>query len=150
MEFVSAGIFVGEYRHNVDAKGRLTIPSQWRIQGDENGEVYLALPNPAGFVTVYPPEMIGRLKEKVSEMSMADLAGEDALSQVMSMAHSFSCDKNGRINLNEKLLKHAGITKEAVLLGKITSFSIYSPEQYESAFSGDLESKMEALRRLGF
>ena len=46
----------------------------------------------------------------------------------MSMAHSFSCDKQGRIQLSEKLLKHAKIAKEAVLLGKLSTFSIYGAQ----------------------
>ena len=51
--------FVGEFTHALDSKGRLTIPSKWRIPGGDN--TYLALPNPGGYVTVYPPKMVARL-----------------------------------------------------------------------------------------
>ena len=53
--------FVGEFTHALDSKGRVTIPSKWRISGGDN--TYLALPNPSGYITVYPPKMIGRLEE---------------------------------------------------------------------------------------
>ncbi len=144
------GIFVGEYRHSMDAKGRLTIPSPWRLDGEEGRDAFLALPNPAGYITVYPPEMIAQLKERVSKISMGDVEGQAALTVVMSMAHSFSSDKQGRINLNERLIAHAGIEKEVVLLGKVSSFSIYSAKAYESVKPGDVGSMMEALSRFGF
>jgi MraZ protein len=131
----------------MDAKGRLTIPSAWRLQAE--GETFLALPNPAGYVTVYPPEMIARLKERVSGISMGDVEGQAALTALMSMAHSFTSDKQGRINLNERLIRHAGIRKEAVLLGKVSTFSIYSAEAYEAVKPGDSQGMMAALARFG-
>lgn len=150
MEAVDTGIFVGEFRHSIDAKGRLTIPSQWRLQKAGGQEVFLALPNPDGYITVYPPEMIAQLKERISKIGMADKDGQAALTAVMAMAHSFSADKQGRINLNERLLGHARISKEAVLLGKVTSFSIYSPQVYEAVQPGDMQSMVDALSRFGF
>ncbi len=130
MVFSDQALYVGEFRHNLDVKGRLTIPSKWRFQGDEM-DVYLALPNPSGFITVYPPERIRLLEEKIRNISMTDPEGQRMLTAFLSMAHKFGCDKQGRINLNEKLVLHAGIEKEAVLLGAISSFNIYSPAVYE-------------------
>ncbi|MGB0344441.1 MAG: division/cell wall cluster transcriptional repressor MraZ [Coraliomargarita sp.] len=124
--------FVGVKRHNIDEKGRLTIPSAWRPGSSSSDNFFLALPNPAGFVTVYPPRMIAQLEERIAQISMGDLEAQQALTDLMSMAHSFSCDKQGRINLNDELLSYAGITKGAVLVGKLTSFSIYSEESYKS------------------
>lgn len=124
--------FVGVKRHNIDEKGRLTIPSAWRPRPDSKENFFLALPNPSGFVTVYPPKMIAQLEERIAQISMGDMEAQQALTDLMSMAHSFSCDKQGRINLNDELLAFAGIAKEAVLVGKLTSFSIYSGETYEA------------------
>ena len=89
--------FVGEFTHALDSKGRVTIPSKWRIQGGEN--TYLALPNPSGYITVYPPKMIERLEEKVSEASLSDPQAQSLLMELFSKADSFGCDKQGRINL---------------------------------------------------
>ena len=67
----SYNLFVGEFTHALDSKGRLTIPSKWRIPGGDN--TYLTLPNPGGYVTVYPPKMVARLEEKVAEASLSDV-----------------------------------------------------------------------------
>ena len=44
-------LFVGEFRHKLDAKNRLTIPSDWRFEADGRS-VYLAIPNPKGCISV--------------------------------------------------------------------------------------------------
>jgi MraZ protein len=68
------------------------------------------------------------------------------------MAHSFSCDKQGRINLNEKLIKHAQIGKGAVLLGMMSTFNIYSEELRDAALAGgpsDSITRASVFQRFG-
>ena len=140
--------FVGEFTHALDAKGRVTIPSKWRIQGGEN--TYLGLPNPSGYITVYPPKMIERLEGKVSEASLSDPQAQSLLMELFSKADSFGCDKQGRINLSDKLLEHAGIKGKAVLVGKFSSFAIWSEDRRKA--EGDDASErniFDAMRELG-
>jgi len=139
--------FVGEFTHALDPKGRLTIPSKWRISGGES--TYLALPNPGGYITVYPPKMVARLEEKVAEASFSDTRTQALLMELFSKAHSFGCDKQGRINLNDKLLEHAGIKKKAVLVGNFSAFAIWSMDQYSKRESADQRNIFDAMRELG-
>ena len=139
--------FVGEFTHTLDPKGRLTIPSKWRIPGGEN--TYLALPNPGGYITVYPPKMVGRLEEKVAEASFSDVRAQALLMELFSKAHSFGCDKQGRINLNDKLLEHAGIQGKAVLVGNFSAFAIWSEDRYAKRESADQRNIFDAMRELG-
>lgn len=131
--------YVGEFRHSLDAKNRLTVPAKWRFDGDEGDTSYLALPNPNGSITVYPPKMIEHLEEKITSVHMlGDPNKVRALTRIFSRAERFGCDKQGRINLTEKLIKHAGIAKEAVLAGLFTTFHIWSPERF-TEHNGDEE-----------
>ena len=139
--------FVGEFTHALDSKGRVTIPSKWRISGGEN--TYLALPNPGGYITVYPPKMVGRLEEKVAEASFSDVRTQALLMELFSKAHSFGCDKQGRINLNDKLLEHADIQSKAVLVGNFSAFAIWSEGRYASRESADQRNIFDAMRELG-
>jgi len=140
--------FVGEFTHALDSKGRVTIPSKWRIQGGEN--TYLALPNPSGYITVYPPKMIERLEEKVAEASLSDPQAQSLLMELFSKADSFGCDKQGRINLSDKLLDHAGIKGKAVLVGKFSSFAIWSESRREKEGEEKNERDIfDAMRELG-
>ena len=139
--------FVGEFTHALDSKGRVTIPAKWRISGGDN--TYLALPNPSGYITVYPPRMIERLEEKVSEANLSDTEAQSLLMELFSKADSFGCDKQGRINLNDKLLEHAGIKKKAVLVGNFSAFAIWSEDQYAKRESADQRNIFDAMRELG-
>lgn len=143
-------IYVGEFWHNLDAKKRLTVPAKWRLPGDE-ADYYLGLPNPEGFISVYPPKMIERLQERVAQISMGDTAAQATLMYLSSKAHSFGCDKSGRIQLNDALLEHADVKKESVLVGNFNTFSIWSPERYEQFKKklGEKETIMGALDKLG-
>ena len=134
----NTGKFFGEYRHSVDDKGRLTIPSQWRPKIDSEDNDFLALPSlTERSVTVYPPKMIEQLYERFSQISMGDQNGQRAIRRIMSMAHNFSCDKQGRINLNEKLINHAGLKKTVVLLGEASKFMIYDEAFYDELMTDD-------------
>tara|TARA_A100001037_G_C14791665_1_gene474923 strand:- start:24 stop:470 length:447 start_codon:yes stop_codon:yes gene_type:complete len=139
--------FVGEYRHSVDEKGRLTIPSKWRIKGDDSA--YLGIPNPEGYVTVLPPARAALLYETLSKAALSDHGAQQLLMQLGSQSHSFGCDKQGRINLNDKLLKHAGIKGKAALVGNFTTFSVWSEERYVKREAPTDRTILDAMRDLG-
>ncbi|MDP0498425.1 MAG: division/cell wall cluster transcriptional repressor MraZ [Verrucomicrobiota bacterium JB024] len=130
------GLYAGEHRHNLDAKKRLTVPSKWRFDGDENA-LYLAFADPSGCVTVYPPKMVEQLKARLSSISLGDKKGQRAIMRLLGQSDQFTFDKNGRINLNERLYRHAGIEKEVVLVGTVNKFHLWEPERYEAYIEAD-------------
>jgi MraZ protein len=144
---VGKSVFVGEFLHQLDVKNRLCIPSKWRFSGDQE-DVYLALPNPLGCITIYPPKMIERLEEKVSAVSLGDARGQKVLAKLFSQADTFGCDKQGRIILSEKLIRHAGISKNALLIGSYATFNIWEPEAYTQYLASPLEDDNEMSQLL--
>ncbi|WOO43542.1 hypothetical protein [Rubellicoccus peritrichatus] len=124
------GLYAGEFRHNLDAKKRLTIPSKWRFNGDESGQ-FLAFPDPSGCITVYPPEMVAQLKEKLSAVGMSNRVGQRAITRLFGASDAFTIDKSGRVNLTDRLCSHSGIEKACVLVGTLSKFSIWNPDRYE-------------------
>ena len=108
----------------------------------------MALPNPGGYITVYPPKMVARLEEKVAGASLSDKA-QSLLMELFSKAHSFGCDKQGRINLNDKLLEHASISGKAVLVGNFSAFTIWSEDRYSKREATDERNIFDAMRELG-
>jgi len=153
MSTQNTGKFFGEYRHTVDDKGRLTIPSQWRPEMVSTSNDFLALPSlTERSVTVYPPKMIEQLYERFSQISMGDQDGQRAIRRIMSMAHNFACDKQGRINLNEKLIKHASLKKSVVLLGEASKFKIFDESFYDQlmATEGEGEELADIAKGFGF
>lgn len=130
MSGISKPIYVGTFRHTLDAKNRLTIPAKWRFVGDEKAEVYLALPNPAGHVMVLPPAEVEKLYERISALPFSDAQAQEFQNKFFSQAHTFGCDKQGRINLPSALLERAGIDRDVVLVGTMTKFGLWSPARW--------------------
>jgi MraZ protein len=141
-------VYTGQFRHTLDDKGRLTIPSDWRTAHAPE-DTFLATPHPEGYIAVLPPEEVEKLRGKISAMKMNDGAAQAFAARFFSQTQSFSFDKNGRVGLTEELLKHAGVTKDAVLVGSLTKFHIYNParwQQEEARMAGD--NFGDAMRRL--
>jgi len=124
-------LYAGEFRHNLDSKRRLTVPSKWRSAGDDQ-QTFLAFPDTAGCVTIYPPAMVAKLKEKISQISIGDKKGRRAITRLLGSADKFTFDKSGRINIDGSLYEHASISKEVVLVGTLNYFQLWSPERYDA------------------
>ena len=146
MDKQDSTFFVGEFHRSIDEKGRLTIPAGWRPKnsGSKKGNDIncLALPTPDGNITVYPPKMIDQLEARISQVSIGDIEGQNAITELMQ----------GRINLNERLIAHAKIQKDVVLVGKLSTFSLFSDEGYEkfqSSYTVDEGTKAAVFQRFG-
>lgn len=141
--------YTGNFRHALDDKFRLTIPAAWR-SGHQETDVFLATPQPDGYIAVLPPPEIEKLHEKVSQIPLGDAAGQDFVATYFARTQSVSFDKAGRIGLTDALLKHAGIEKDVILVGSFNKFNIYSParwEKVEARTAGD--NYGDLMRRMG-
>jgi len=141
-------LYVGTYRHVLDAKNRLTIPSRWRFAGDEQADSYLALPQ-ADHVLVLSPIEIDRLYEKLASKALSDADAQSSIQKMFALAHAFGCDKQGRVGLPDQLLRDAGVDREAVLVGSLTKFALWSPDRWahhDSRATG--ESVGDIMRRM--
>jgi MraZ protein len=148
VSFSVKNFYIGEHARSIDEKMRIALPVKWR---PENGEdIFLALPNPVGCITVYPPKMIARLEAKVAEVSFGDTQGQMVLAKLFSKADTFSCDSRGRIKIEEKLLKHAQIQSEVVFVGGGSTFNMWEPEKFRNYLEKEpLEDVASVLKGLG-
>ena len=137
-------VYMGEYSRPVDDKRRLTVPSKWRFSGDETDRAYLALPNPNGSITLYPPEMTANLYQKVSEIGMANQQKQKVILNLFRNGESLGCDKQGRIMLSERLMAYANIAKDALLVGGLTTFQIWNPQNFEKWASEGISKEIVA------
>jgi len=141
--------YTGYFRHSLDDKNRLTIPSGWRVAHTEDDE-FVALPHPDGYIAVLPPPEVDRLYEKAAAKNLSDSEAQDVLTQLFAHAQTLRFDKQGRIGLTPELLRHAGIAKEAVLAGSLSKFAIWNPEQWEAKGQRmDSQTYRDLMRRAG-
>ena len=141
-------IFAGEFRHAMDAKNRVTIPSRWR-----RGEVdeFFAIPNPeGGFLMVMPPGEFKRLAEKVEhDESLAPAERRKFIRQFSSRAQHVTSDKQGRIVLPDEQCKLLNLRSEVVLVGNYSRFEIWSPEVWQKTVEEDAPAFGYLLGRVG-
>jgi len=140
-------IYTGRFRHTLDDKNRLTIPSAWRATHAETDQ-FLATANPDGHIVVLPPADLEKLYEKTSQQAMSD-RDQAGLDYFFSMALSFNFDKQGRFALSDDLRLHAGLDKDVILVGSLNKFSIYSPARWEKVTQKVAGELGESMRRIG-
>lgn len=149
MTDLAQGIYAGEFKHTLDSKNRLTIPAKWRFAGDQN-QTYLAIPDEvAGCVTVYPPALVANLRAKLSSVSLGNRQGQRAIAKLFGRSETFSIDKSGRINLNERLYQGANIAREVMLVGTLDKFHLWNPQQYSAYLAEEDEDIGTILTGLG-
>ena len=141
--------YTGHFRHSLDDKNRLTIPSGWRVAHTAEDE-FVALPHPDGYIAVLPPPEVDRLYEKAAAKNLSDSEAQDVLTQLFAHAQTLRFDKQGRIGLTQELLVHADITKDAILAGSLSKFAIWSPGRWDvKGRRMDTQTYRDLMRRAG-
>lgn len=121
-------MFMGEYNHTIDTKGRIIVPAKFRETLGEEFVVTLGLD---GCLFVYPDE---EWQNFVSELKNLPGSKEARQLQRYFMAGAASCevDKQGRILIPSKLRQQAGLEKEVVFVGVLSKIEIWSKERWEA------------------
>lgn len=138
--------YFGEFTHRLDARNRVTVPSGWRVPGDE-GNYYFAWPHPEGCLAVFPPEMLAQLKARAAELKVGDLKANRLLRGVFGRGSKFGCDGQGRILLPKNLLSFAQVEKEVVMVGLGRFFQVWSADRFNDANDEDFDM-LSAMQEL--
>ena len=121
-------MFMGEYNHTIDAKGRLIIPSKFReVLGDE----FVVTKGMDGCLFVFDDPEWQAFEEKLRALPMIDKEARQFTRFFLAGAASVEVDKQGRILLPAVLREFAGITKDAVLVGVGSRVEIWSKDRWE-------------------
>ena len=120
-------MFMGEYRHTIDDKGRITIPSKLRY---ELGEEFIITKGLDGCLFIYPKEEWENIAKKYKELPNTKDA-RNYLRFFLSGAVLSSFDKQGRININKPLIEYASLVKDCVIIGVNERLEIWSKDKWE-------------------
>jgi MraZ protein len=128
MSIEARASYTDSFGHAFDAKGRITVPSEWRQPTFEAN--LFVLPSSDRCLKVYPASWLGRLQEKVSALKAAD-PQRKGVENLATTAQSASFDTQGRIMVKEKLREGAGLKKDAVLVGRLDHFEIWDKTTWQ-------------------
>lgn len=117
------GMFMGEYLHTIDDKGRLSIPAKFR---DSLGQQFIATKGLDHCLFVYPQAEWQQLEQKLKALPFTQPEARAFVRFFFSGATECDLDKQGRILLPANLREYAQLEKEAVLVGVSSRVEIWS------------------------
>lgn len=129
-------MLLGEYLHNIDDKGRLTIPAKFR------GDLAAGLVVTRGFdqnLIAFPISEWETLAAGIMQRPLSDRTHRDFRRRVFSSATDLTPDRQGRILLPPNLREFAGIDSEVVIAGMYNHIEIWSGAIW-TAVRDDIES----------
>lgn len=122
-------MFLGQYRHTIDIKGRLTIPARYRELLEDGGAYLLR-----GFdrnLMVMPAPVFENITRHVNRMNLTNPGARDLRRFIFSRAEQLEFDRNGRILIPQFLRDEAHINTEATLVGGGEYFEIWAPDLWD-------------------
>ncbi len=141
-------MFMGEYHHSIDNKGRMIVPSKFR---DDLGEVFIITRGLDQCLFGYPLAEWKLLEDKLKTLPLTKKDARAFTRFFFSGATESELDKQGRINIPAPLLQYAKLEKECVILGVSNRIEIWSKPIWEEYFAQSEESFADlAENMIGF
>jgi MraZ protein len=138
--------FIGREQHAVDEKGRLLIPARFRrkLLAESDGDGVASAVRPPelnvlkaedGSLELYEPAVWGEKERQLLKLS--DFNPEERMLTTMIYARleQVELDRSGRIALSRDMLEHAGIDRDAVIIGANIKMIIWEPRRLERLLS---------------
>ena len=144
----SSTLFAGEFRHTIDEKNRITIPSRWRRDGAEE---FIILPEATHqFLVVMSPEEFSRMSAAAE--THATVSAQERrvfLRHLHSRAQHGVADRQGRLVLPEDLCKKLGLKGEVALVGGRGRFEIWNLQGWKRAHDEETPTYQHVANVIG-
>ena len=138
-------MFMGEFHHNIDEKGRLIIPSKFR---NELGNKFIITRGIEKCIFVYSLEEWNNMVNELKELPFTRKNARTFMRMLMSGATECELDSNGRINIPSPLINYASINKECVVIGVNDRLEIWSNESFDNFFNENIDNFDEIAETL--
>jgi MraZ protein len=131
-------VFLGEYTHSLDDKGRLTVPAKFR---DQLAPGLVVTRNPVEHcLLVMPMEKWEEVAAKINALPIADQRSGLLRRAFFSAAEDLKPDRQGRILISQRLREWAQIQSDIVIAGVNTFIELWNPQLWESRVLQQLDS----------
>ena len=126
-------MFIGEYEHNVDVKGRVIMPAKLR---EDIGDKFIITKGLDGCLFAYSQSEWANFEEKLKSLPLAQKNARNFVRFFLSGAVECEIDKQGRFLIPSNLREHASLDKEIVIIGVGTRLEIWNRELW-TTYSSD-------------
>ena len=142
-------LFTGEHERAIDAKQRLSIPSEIRLRlcsGPQSHAVY-AMPRHDASIWLWPEETFERIASNLDQSLLPDESSLEYEQVLFSQSRRLEIDKAGRIRVPESLLALAGISDHAVILGVRDHLEVRDPATWAKVRDARLSELGDVMLR---
>jgi MraZ protein len=132
-----ACIYNSLYRHEVDGKRRVQVPSKWRSEKGGTQFTLIVWPKHKEGVClrVLPPNEMAKLMGELDKLPVAERV--TAKRQIGARSEQVTVDSAGRICIPQEMAEAAGIKEKVVMVGMLDKFEMWSPERYAAVEAAD-------------
>jgi MraZ protein len=123
--------FLGSFRHQIDEKGRLSLPASFRRDAIDQPLVLVQVHPDA--LTLYPEATWAEVEGRLRELLRRQPSARAYVLGVTARAVEVVPDRQGRILVPQRLLESVGLKDAALLVGVIDRVEIWDPERFEAA-----------------
>jgi MraZ protein len=120
--------FVGQYEHQMDLKGRVSLPSAFRREVD--GDRFVLLQWEPNYLTLFPQEKWDEVQGRLLEFRRTDASAWNSVRMIISNAVEVAPDKQGRILVPSTLQSAAGLSGAVLLSGNLDRVELWDPATY--------------------
>ncbi len=140
-------MFMGEYNHTIDAKGRLIIPSKFR---ETLGDAFVVTKGLDGCLFVYDNEEWTVFEQKLKALPITNKDARQFVRFFLAGAAEVEVDKQGRILIPNVLRDFAKLSKDVVLIGVASRIEIWDKERFgQEATYEDMDEIAEHMAEYG-
>lgn len=138
-------MFIGEYHHSIDEKGRLIIPAKFRGELGDNFIVTRGIEN---CLFVYSLDSWNQIVDKLQSLPFTKRDARQFVRFFLSGASEAEFDKQGRINITSPLVSYAKLEKECIIIGTGDRLEIWSKQQWNEFFDSAKDNMSDIAENL--
>ena len=138
-------MLMGEFHHNIDDKGRLTLPAKFR---EELGDNFIITRGLDKCLFVYSNSEWDKISKKLNSLPFTKHDARSFMRFIFSGATAIEFDKQGRINITSPLISHADLKKECVIIGVGDRLEIWSSERWNNFYDTNKDNLSDIAETL--
>ena len=138
-------MFMGEYHHTIDEKGRIIIPAKFR---EMLGEKFIVTRGIENCLFVYPNDEWQKIVTKLETLPFTKRDARQFVRFFLSGATIAEFDKQGRVNLTSPLIDYAKLQKDCVVIGTGSRLEIWSKEDWDNFFESAKDNMSDIAENL--
>lgn len=138
-------MFMGEFHHSIDDKGRLILPAKFR---EDLGDNFIITRGLEECLFIYSISEWEKITHKLNNLPFTKKDARSFMRFFLSGATATEFDKQGRINITSPLISYADLKKECVIIGVGDRIEVWSKEKWDNFYNSNKEKLSDIAETL--